>query len=73
MVGELYKSSMGWAIRYPIYNQKNNFDYNTTFIPIDDESKLNDKFNGLVVPFSIKIKSKKGERGKMPYAEININ
>lgn len=70
MVGELYKSSMGWAIRYPIFSKKN---YDTTFIPINNQSKITEDLSGKIVPFSIKFKSKKGEKGKMPYAEIELN
>lgn len=73
MVGELYKSSMGWAIRYPIGDNNKEFAFNVTYIPIENQSDIKDHHKGMVVPFSIKVKNSKNSKGNMPYAEIELN
>jgi len=73
MVGELYKSSMGWAIRFPVLKDKKTQDYGITIIPIENDIELTDNHLGKVVPFSVKVKSSKTGTGKMPYAKISLN
>jgi len=73
MVGELYKSKMGWTVRYPIEGNNKDFVFNITYIPIENQSQINEDWSGKIVDFSIKIKNSKNSKGRMPYAEIEVN
>lgn len=70
MLGNLYKTKMGWVVKYPI-NNLNRVGFNTTIIPVDNYQELTDSYEGVLIPFSIKIK--KSNSGKIPYAKINLN
>jgi len=69
MKGNLYKTKLGWTVKYS--KNKKNVDFDTIAIPVDNFQNLIDSNNGSLVEFSVKIK--KSGNGKMPYAQIYLN
>lgn len=68
MVGELFKTKLGWVIRYPI--EKNLGVYDSSIIPVINSENFMDSDLGKKVTFSIIIKKNKKFKGKSPYAKL---
>jgi len=71
MVGEVYKNTFGWFIKYPLVEDIKESDYyETIVIPIDNTTNLRLEQIGKSVKFSVFFKDKEDS---IPFAKININ
>ena len=71
MVGELYKNSFGWFIKYPLVEYIKESDYyETIVIPIDNITNLRLEQNGNKVKFSVFFRE---DDDTIPFAKINYN
>jgi len=72
MIGELYKTNLGWAVKFPSEGKSKKVEYSTIVLPIKNKEVLSEVTQGQIVEFSVKFKKSKKSKGTSPYALINL-
>lgn len=72
MVGELYKTNLGWAVKYPLNKMCEELHYSINIFPIKNQEYLKDVQSGQLVSFSVIFDNKKYD-DIFPCAEIEFN